>query len=127
MPSIMPMQSIFDAFPSKYLKAGDLGDKHVTVAISHITTEDMGDNEEKPVVYFVGKTKGLVLNRVNATKIVEIAGTEDFSQWEGLQICLFATTTEFKGKTVPAIRIEVPTRAKKPAPKPPVEDDEQPF
>ena len=56
---------ISSAFPSKYLKAADLQDKQVTVRMSHVETETIGD-DDRPVLYFQGKEKGLVLNKTNA-------------------------------------------------------------
>ena len=45
---------ISSAFPSKYLKAADLQGKQVTVVMSHVTMETIGD-DERPVLYFKGK------------------------------------------------------------------------
>jgi hypothetical protein len=40
-----------DAFPSKYLKAEDVGNKEVSVEISSIEMEEVGeDKKRKPVV-----------------------------------------------------------------------------
>lgn len=133
--------NVNDAFPSKTLKAADLGNNLITVTISHVDVEAMGrgkDAETKPVVYFAGKTKGLVLNKTNAKRIVEITGSPDTDHWKGHQITLYATETEFQGETVDCIRVKPPvkggvrTAVPVPAPPPPaddfqVSDDDVPF
>ena len=63
------------AFPSKYLKAADLQGKQVTVVMSHVTMETIGD-DERPVLYFKGKDKGLVLNKTNANTIADAFGDD---------------------------------------------------
>lgn len=107
------------AFPSKYIKASDLQDREAKVVISHVDMEDIGgDNgDRKPVLYFVGKTKGLVLNRTNANMVSMIYG-HDTDQWQGGEIILYPTMAEFRGKQTPAIRIKLPTRQVAPKPQP---------
>lgn len=102
------------AFPSKYLKASDLGSKRHKVKISRVELADVSGDvevpEEKPILFFEGKGKGLVLNRTNAGTIEEAYGDET-DAWSGKEIEIFATTTDFKGKRVPCIRIDVPKPA----------------
>ena len=110
---------ISDAFPSNYLKASDLGDAQPVVKIAQVKSEAIGrDKELKPVVYFDGKSKGLVLNKTNAKKITEIAGSDDTDDWAGVSVKLYATETEFSGETVECIRIKAPGAKAKPQPKP---------
>jgi hypothetical protein len=111
------------AFPSKYLKAADLQAKQVTVVMSHVTMETIGD-DERPVLYFKGKDKGLVLNKTNANTIADAFG-DDTQDWRDGEIFLFETNVEFQGKTTAGIRCRVPPR--KPDPKPTEIDDEIPF
>lgn len=122
------------AFPSNYLKASDLGESQPVVAIDRVEVEPVGrDKEMKPIVYFTGKTKGIVLNKTNAKKIAEIAGSPNTEDWAGVQIKLYATEVEFAGEQVEAIRVKAPGRngagAIRPAPvaPPPITDDEIPF
>jgi len=126
--------NIDSAFPSNYLKASDLGDKQPIVTIDRIEVEPIGrDKEIKPVLYFQGKEKGLVLNKTNAKKIAEITGSKDTDDWSGCQVKIYATETEFAGETVECIRVKAPGAAVKAKPKPepePIEelDDESiPF
>ena len=124
------------AFPSNYLKASDLGESQPVVTIDRVDVEPVGrDKEMKPVVYFTGKQKGIVLNKPNSKKIAEIAGSHETDDWVGVQIKLYATEVEFSGEQVEAIRIKSPkqTAKPKPAPKPEpeeahaYEDDSVPF
>lgn len=113
------MARIGDKFPSNYLKASDLNGRIVTVTIDRVEDEQVGrDKEWKPVVYFQGKDKGVVLNRTNAKAITQIAGTDETDEWRGVAVALFATMVEFGGESVEAIRIKSPMRAavKPPAP-----------
>ena len=97
---------IGEAFPSNYIKAHDLQGADVPVVISHVQTEDVG-GEQLPVIYFDNKTKGLVLNKTNATTIVEILGTDETTQWSGKRIVLFPTQTDYQGRQVSCIRVRM--------------------
>jgi hypothetical protein len=94
------------AFPSTYLKAADLAGRTVTVTMEHVRMEDIGD-DHKPVLYFKGKEKGLVLNKTNGAVIAELYGDET-DQWMGEQIEIFPTTTDFQGKRVACLRVQAP-------------------
>jgi hypothetical protein len=116
-----------DAFPSNFLKAADLQGRRVIATISHVTFEDIG----KPVVYFKGKEKGLVLNKTNGNMIAEVTGDDDTDNWSGVSIVLYPTRVDFQGKRVDAIRVDKPEpgqRQAAPAPPPPppapFDDDE---
>jgi hypothetical protein len=124
------------AFPSKYIKAAELGLARPTVTIDRVTIESVGgDDEQKPVVHFQGKAKGLVLNVTNANMISEICGTPETDHWRGKRIVLYASKTDFGGKRVDCIRVDYPAQgaaAPPPPPPPPadnfqVSDDDVPF
>lgn len=97
------------AFPSQYIKAADLGGNSVTVKIDRAETELVG-SDKKLILYFVGKERGMVLNRTNANKIASLYGDET-NDWQGQPIVLFEAMVDFKGDTVPAIRVRAPTKA----------------
>lgn len=100
---------IGSAFPNKYLKAADLNGNAVTVTINAVKVEDIGrDKDEKPVLYFKGKDKGLVLNKTNSRTIQKIAGTDETDEWRGVEIVLYPTETEFSGEMVDCIRVRAP-------------------
>lgn len=113
------------AFPSKYLKASDLGDAQPIVTIDHVAMEEVGkDKEERPVVYFTGKEKGLILNKTNANKIVQLLHSAVTEEWEGQRIRLYTTETTFGSETVECIRVKAATAGKKTAPPPPPDPDD---
>jgi hypothetical protein len=95
------------AFPSDYLKATDLDGRNVKVAMSHVEMKDIG-GDHKPILFFVGKEKGLVLNKTNANNIA-LAYGDDTDDWNGKEIVLFEAMVDFQGKTVPSIRVRAPT------------------
>lgn len=99
------------AFPSKYLSSADLEDATPVVTISKIVTETVGD-DSKLVAYFVGKDKGVVLNKTNANSLAELAKSDDTDDWPGTRVMLVVVKVEFQGKRVPAIRMEAPPRVK---------------
>jgi hypothetical protein len=97
---------ISSAFPSNYLKAADLQDRNVMVKMDRVSLEKIGD-DEKPVLYFVGKEKGMVLNKTNAQNIAVVYG-DDTTDWRDQDLVLFTAMVDFQGKTVEAIRVRAP-------------------
>ena len=93
------------AFPGTFLKAADLKGKHVSIAIDRVQLEDVG-GEHKPVLYFVGKDRGLVLNKTNGSIISEMDGPET-DDWHGKTVKLYPARVEFQGKIVDAIRVQL--------------------
>lgn len=122
------MPSYRTAFPSKYVKADDLGTTRPVGTIGTVNFEDVGTGakqERKLVVHFEEATlKSLVLNLINSDTIAEITGTEDYEQWPGHKIQLFATKTEFKGTRVPCTRVCAPPKAKPASPRKPARVDD---
>jgi hypothetical protein len=117
---------ISDAFPGQYLKTSDLKGQRVVVTIDRIEIKDLGRDEKKPVLYFKGKKRGLILNKTNANSIIDIMGTEETERWHGRQIVLFHSKTDFQGGRVDCIRVD-PARNEKPAPPPPREESGDDF
>ena len=101
--------NINNAFPSDYLKASDLGDKQVAVTIESVEMVDIGqgrDKEQKILIRFVGKQKGLICNKTNANTIGKLHGVET-DAWIGQKIILQAREVEFAGEMVWAIRVSL--------------------
>ncbi len=97
----MELSSIF---PSKYLKAADLKGREPTVVIASAEIEKIGD-DNKLVLYFQDKDKGIVCNRTNADRIAYMYGT-DTDSWIGKKIVLYTEMVNFQGKVTEAIRIK---------------------
>jgi|TARA_R110000824_G_scaffold88187_4_gene216870 hypothetical protein len=98
--------NIDDAFPSAYLKHSDLQGREVTVYIGEVTIEKF-DEGTKPILHFQGKDKALSLNITNKNVIKKVYGSET-TAWTGQPLTLYPATTEFKGDTVPCIRVKIP-------------------
>ena len=128
--------NINESFPSKYLKASDLQGKSITCHIAHVAQEEINKGENKLILYFQGKQKGMVLNKTNANNIALLYGV-DTDDWAGHEIVLFEAMVDFQGRTVPALRVrgpqpkDKPRQAAKPAQQPSQThgdmDDEVPF
>ncbi len=99
------MTTVTEAFPSKYLKASDLKGRTVKVKIDKVVFEEIGQKKDsKPIVYFAGTDKGLVLNKTNATEIAAVHGDE-MDAWSGKEIELFSQMVPFQSQNVAAIRV----------------------
>ena len=92
-----------DVFQSKYLRAADLNGKAFKLTMETVSIETLG-NDERPVLYFKGADKGLVLNITNWNRISEQYG-DDSDGWKGESIELYPTKVDFKGERVDAIRV----------------------
>jgi hypothetical protein len=84
------------AFPSTYLKAADLQGQQVTVKIDRVELDEIG-GEHKPIVYFQGKQRGLVLNKTNANAIAQAYG-DDTDNWHGGDVIMYPTMVDYQGR-----------------------------
>lgn len=90
-------------FPSRWLKAEDVGEKSVFVTINRASMEDIVE-DKKPVLWFDEFEKGLVLNATNNQTLIDLFGKETDS-WNGQKVELYTVLVSYKKKEVPAIRI----------------------
>jgi hypothetical protein len=103
--------NINEAFPSKYLKAHELHGSTPTVTIERVVLEQVrgrSGTDPRVVVYFRGKTKGLLLNKTMALSVRQIAKSAETDTWAGVAIALYATTAVFGAETHDVIRIRAP-------------------
>lgn len=119
--------NIDQIYPSKYLKESDLRGRDATVTIRKVEIVKIGD-EHKPVAFFEGKEKGLVLNKTLLNVIAKVTDSKDTDNWPGKRITLYPTETEYRGDVVPCIRVRLRTSdgngASQPAPQPPRPNDD---
>jgi hypothetical protein len=96
-------------YDSDFLYAFHLAGKEHTLEIAKVTGGELtgqgGKKARKPLIYFRGKEKPLALNKTNGKTVAAMYGT-DTRGWTGKLITIFATTTDFGGKTVDCIRIK---------------------
>lgn len=91
--------NINQMYPSKYIKSDDLQGQRLKLQIMSVTIEEVGDGEHKPVMRFIGKEKGMVLNKTNALALA-VAFGDDTISWQGREIELLAMPVMFQGKQV---------------------------
>lgn len=95
-------------YSKDYVAAYDLGGKDVTVTIARVVAGELTDNKgkkaKKPLVYFEGAEKALVLNATNGKTIATMYGNQ-CEDWIGKRITMFPTTTDVGGETKECIRV----------------------
>ena len=97
--------NVNDLYPSKYVKSDDLGNQRLTLQVAAIKLEEVAENEPaKPVMYFNGKDKGMVLNKTNALLCSHVWGGET-DQWTGQWLDLFVEPKMFQGKVVNGLSV----------------------
>lgn len=106
--------NVNDIFPSRFVKAHDLGEKEVTVTIKSATMEDMGHGAEKETklcIWFERATKGFVLNKTNAMIIASMYGPET-DNWKGKAITIYSARVKAFGAWHDAVRVkeQIPAR-----------------
>lgn len=105
------MANINDVYPSKFLKAYDLKGSTPTVTIARVTVEQVRSKtkvDTKIALFFVGKTKGLLLNKTMALSVTAIAKSPQTEAWTGVPVMLYATTATFGQDVHDVIRIKAP-------------------
>ncbi len=97
-----------NAFPSKYLSSDDFLSGPVHAQIAGVRMEDVSpDNkptENKPVVYFTGLKRGLVLNVTN-NKVLCTLFSGESDNWTNQVVEIFIIDTEFGGEARKGIRV----------------------
>lgn len=106
--------NVNDIFPSKYLKAHDLGGKAYTLTIRDVTLESVGhgaEQERKLAIGFEKATKMMLLNRTNAMIIASLYGPET-DHWRGKSVTVYSARVKAFGAWHDALRIkeQIPAR-----------------
>ena len=95
-------------FDHEFLFFLDLAGRDVVVEIARIESREVvasgGRKARRPLVFFKGKRKGLVLNATNGRTIADLYGV-DADGWIGKRIVLFPDVTNLQGQQVECIRI----------------------
>lgn len=97
--------NIDQMFPSKYIKSDDIGTAPITVTVKMVIIEEIAQGEHKPVMHFMGKDKGMVLNKTNATACAAVWGNET-DQWQGKTANLLAQPVMFQGRQVMGLMLQ---------------------
>jgi hypothetical protein len=102
----MTKRTLDDAFPNRYLRSPDVEGKRFTATLRQVDYEKMSDGKEKPVAYFKGMKKGVVLNKTKASFLAHVAKSRSFDDWIGLSVDICGGTTQLRGDTVSCIVFE---------------------
>lgn len=98
------------AFPSKsdLIRCADLNDEDLTVTITDVVEEKLGQGEDsdvKPVLSFKEHKKRLALNVTNFKQIAKILEKPDAESWMGDRVTLFPTECDYGGEMKACIRV----------------------
>ena len=91
----MPELATLGIDTGKHLKAADLQGREVDAVVQTATVEKLGD-DTKLVLGFVGKSKGMALNKGNLAVMTESFGSNT-DRWIGQTVTLYAVNTEYQG------------------------------
>jgi len=97
-----------EIYPSRWLKAEDVGEEKIKVTIKEIKVEEFGEGDKtqkKIVLEFDESDKGLVLNKTNKDRLKEAWGNET-DNWIGHAIQLYTVVVSFGNKEMNAIRLK---------------------
>jgi hypothetical protein len=119
----------------RFLKAEHLAGKKVTVTIEEVVLEKThvgNEDRQAPVIYFVGKNKGLVLTPTNQRTLRQMFG-DDVAECKGKRVTLQAVPMTVAKRQVQPIRIG-PADARQPesaaptdAKQPPATEEDMPY
>ena len=109
----MPTAKDYFKTESKYFRASDFTQEIVGTIGSVESAEfknDDGSAAVKPVLHFQDRPQALVLNKTNFTALSLMFG-EDTNDWIGAKVALYPSRVEFKGRTMPTIKVRRPQKA----------------
>lgn len=104
------MPSYKTLFTGKYLASPDLGKNEPTVKVERIVSELVKDEEKKTeryrwIVFFVGKEKGMLLNRSNAILLAALCKSDKTEDWIGHSFTIGVRPVKMGGETVDGLRV----------------------
>src|SRR5262249_39197768 len=96
---------------SRFLRAEDLAGKTVRVIIAAVEDVAFDERGVKPVLWFEGKKRGLVVNSTNFD-VLATGISNNTKDWPRHAIELRGEKVNFRGKLVDSIRVSVPKQPK---------------
>ena len=109
----MPTAADYFKTESKYFRASDFT-KEIIGTIGSVESaefkNDDGSAAVKPVLHFQDLPQALVLNKTNFTALSLMFG-ENTDGWAGEKVALYPSRVDFKGKTMPTIKVRRPQKA----------------
>lgn len=119
---------ISQVYPRKYATGEDLKGKAYSLTVKNVALETVHPQpgapaEDKPVIYFDGTAKGIILGPALARQIASILG-DDTDAWTGKRITIYPQPMRVAGKEVTAIRARAATNGPSAPPETMTEDEE---
>lgn len=119
---------ISELFPRKYASGDDLQGRNITLVIESVQLESMrpapnAPEVQKPVIYFKGASKGVILNLTLAQQITTILKSDETEAWTGQKITLFPLPLTVAGQKRIAIRAKAPINGESDPPETLQDDD----
>ena len=109
----MPTAKDYFKTESKYFRASDFSKEIICTVESVDSCEfknDDGSAAVKPVLHFQDMPQALVLNKTNFTALSLMFG-EDTNDWIGAKVALYPSRVDYKGETMPTIKVRRPQKA----------------
>ena len=95
-------------FDSEYIASWDLDDD-TTLTIEKVVAGEVGghqgnEKQKRPIMYFEGAKKGMVVNKTNAKTVAGLYGN-DTEAWIGKKITLYVGECEAFGEVMSCLRV----------------------
>jgi hypothetical protein len=113
------MPTMNEMFPSRFANAASLAGKTLTLTVSHVEGEKMGDGSWKNICHFSDSELKVVLNKTRAKVLASAAQSHDTKDWKGVKVGVRTGTTTLRGEQTSCVEFFVPTAI--------ALDDEVPF
>lgn len=119
---------ISELYPRRYATGEDLKGKAFTLAVARVVLEEMHPQpgapaERKPVIYFDGTSKGIILGPALARQIAGLLG-DDTNDWTGKKVTIYPQSMTVAGTPRTAIRARAATNGTSTPPDAMIEDEE---
>ena len=100
-------------FGGKYMNATHITEPFVGT-VERVEREDVDGNAKmKPVLYFVGRERGVVLNATRYDTVSAMAKSRDTDDWVGMRVQVKRGSTRFANKVVDCVEFGLPLAEKR--------------
>ena len=97
-----------------WMNANVIGAGARQLIIQKVVPEEVEEGKApKPVVYFMGESLGLPLNKTNLNFLISAFGNES-DAWVGKTVEVFTMPVQYAGKMMQGVRIRLPAAAQQP-------------
>lgn len=100
--------NVFSIFKGEYLSATELGEKKPTLVISRVNVakveDDKGKARDRPILFFSGVERGLVLCKTNAL-LLSAMFSEETDAWTGKKVTIHSEMVQVGPERKLGVRI----------------------